>query len=61
MPNMFLYPVWKVSPCKDCTRRQIGCRCEEYQAWYDEYRAAKDFLYSKADKEMDEYWRSTWK
>jgi hypothetical protein len=33
-----------VNPCKDCTKREVGCHatCKEHKAWKDFYNKARD-------------------
>lgn len=32
------------SPCKDCTDRMEGCRCEQYLKWKAEEKAVKESM-----------------
>ena len=41
----------KISPCKDCQNRKVGChaRCEEYLAW----RASLDSVIAEKDRQAE--------
>lgn len=34
------------SPCKDCTRRKVGCqgKCKDYEKYLEEYHAIKKYI-----------------
>ena len=34
------------SPCKDCTRRKVGCqgKCKDYEKYLEEYHAMKKYI-----------------
>lgn len=39
----------KDNPCKDCTKRKIGChgKCKEYQAWREAYTELNNNIRNK--------------
>lgn len=47
----------KVSPCKDCKEREIGCSCGSYKAWKKQKQEAKASLMTDREKAFVDYWR----